>query len=187
MLVYVRIERLDAVKQSVYHGLYEDEHVDAAEAAKYASFFKVCCGWAVVAVICLGLVYFVLAFALNMRLVNGAKVVRVWWRMSMLAMSMDVILIEPIVLGLYCVVFPATLSPALSKHGGDPAREVDFPFRTAIVDRPSAVMLLKDRVATRAGKGCDVGQLRAAPLSVVFHSFRLIFRRAIISRNGLEA
>ena len=57
MLVYVRIERLDAVKQSVYHGLYEDEHVDAAEAAKYASFFKVCCGWAVVAVICLGLVY----------------------------------------------------------------------------------------------------------------------------------
>ena len=57
MLVYVRIERLDAVKQSVYHGLYEDAHVDAAEAAKYASFFKVCCGWAVVAVICLGLVY----------------------------------------------------------------------------------------------------------------------------------
>ena len=39
---------------------------------------------------------------------------------------------------------------------------------------------------TGAGKGCDIGQLQTAPLSVAFHSFRLIFKRAIISRNGLE-
>ena len=31
------------------------------------------------------------------------------------------------------------------------------------------------------------GQLQTAPLSVGFHSFRLIFRRAIVSRSGLEA
>ena len=42
-------------------------------------------------------------------------------------------------------------------------------------------------VALRAGKGRDIGQLHTAPLSVVFHSLRLISRRAIISRNGLEA
>ena len=39
---------------------------------------------------------------------------------------------------------------------------------------------------TRAGNGCDIGQLQTAPLSVAFHSFRLIFRRPIISRSGLE-
>ena len=38
-----------------------------------------------------------------------------------------------------------------------------------------------------AGKGCEGGQLQTAPISVVFHSFRLMFGRAIISRNGLEA
>ena len=43
------------------------------------------------------------------------------------------------------------------------------------------------QVAGGAGNGCDVGQLQTAPLSVVSHSFRLIFRRMIISRNGLEA
>ena len=41
-------------------------------------------------------------------------------------------------------------------------------------------------VPDRAGNGRDVGQLQTAPISVVLHSFRLIFRRAIISRNGLE-
>ena len=38
----------------------------------------------------------------------------------------------------------------------------------------------------RAGKGRGVGQLQTAPISVGFHSFRLIFRRAIISRNSFE-
>ena len=42
-------------------------------------------------------------------------------------------------------------------------------------------------VAIGAGTGCDVGQLQTAPLSVVSHSFRLIFRRAIVSRSDLEA
>ena len=37
-----------------------------------------------------------------------------------------------------------------------------------------------------AGKACDVGQLQTAPLSVVSHSFRLISRRAIISRSDLD-
>jgi len=35
-------------------------------------------------------------------------------------------------------------------------------------------------------KGATFPTLKA-PISVVFHSFRLIFGRAIISRNGLEA
>ena len=39
----------------------------------------------------------------------------------------------------------------------------------------------------RAGEGRDVGQLQTAPLSVAFHSFRLLFGRAILSRSGLEA
>ena len=43
------------------------------------------------------------------------------------------------------------------------------------------------QVAGGAGHGCDVVPLQTAPLSVVSHSFRLIFGRAIISRNGLEA
>ena len=34
---------------------------------------------------------------------------------------------------------------------------------------------------------CEGGQLQTAPISVVSHSFRLIFGRVIISRNGLEA
>ena len=38
----------------------------------------------------------------------------------------------------------------------------------------------------RAGPGCAVGNLQTAPISVVFHSFRLSFRRAIIPRSGLE-
>ena len=43
-------------------------------------------------------------------------------------------------------------------------------------------------VVTGAGKAREGGRLqRRAPLSVAFQSFRLIFRRAIISRNGLEA
>ena len=37
-----------------------------------------------------------------------------------------------------------------------------------------------------AGKGYDLGQLQTAPISVASHSFRLIFRRAIISRSHLE-
>ena len=43
------------------------------------------------------------------------------------------------------------------------------------------------KVCGGAGHGRDVGQLQTAPPSVVFHSFRLIFRRASISRDGLEA
>jgi hypothetical protein len=35
-----------------------------------------------------------------------------------------------------------------------------------------------------AGKGCETSK---ALLSAVFHSFRLVFGRAIISRSGLEA
>ena len=42
-------------------------------------------------------------------------------------------------------------------------------------------------VGLGAGNARDVGYLQIAPLSVVFHSLRLIFRRAIVSRNGLEA
>jgi hypothetical protein len=34
--------------------------------------------------------------------------------------------------------------------------------------------------------GCEIPNFKA-PISAVFHSFRLIFGRAIISRNGLEA
>ena len=34
-----------------------------------------------------------------------------------------------------------------------------------------------------AARGCEGGQLQTAPISVVFHSFWLIFRRAIISRS----
>ena len=50
------------------------------------------------------------------------------------------------------------------------------------------------RVEPRDGGGCRAGQDKRAkfptskaPFSAVFHSFRLIFRRAIISWNGLEA
>ena len=42
------------------------------------------------------------------------------------------------------------------------------------------------KVFDGAGKACDVGQLQTAPLSVVSHSFRLMFRRAIISRSDLD-
>ena len=45
-----------------------------------------------------------------------------------------------------------------------------------------------ERYGLRAGKGCKVGQLqRLLPMSVVSHSFRLIWGRVIISWNGLEA
>ena len=57
---------------------------------------------------------------------------------------------------------------------------------------------LEGHLNKRAGRRLDVGsapgqEKRAkfptskAPISAVFHSFRLIFGRAIISRNGLEA
>ena len=42
------------------------------------------------------------------------------------------------------------------------------------------------KAANRAAQGCEGGQLQTAPISVVFHSFRPIFRRAIISRSDLE-
>ena len=44
--------------------------------------------------------------------------------------------------------------------------------------------VLAEMVTVGAGRGRE---LRTAPLSVVFQSFPLMFRRAIISRNGLEA
>ena len=40
--------------------------------------------------------------------------------------------------------------------------------------------------ALGAGKGCEGGQLQKARISVGFHSFRLIFGRVCISRNGLD-
>ena len=52
-------------------------------------------------------------------------------------------------------------------------------------------VLGEDRAAVeangRAAQGCEGGQLQTAPILVVFHSFWLMFRRGIISRNGLEA
>ena len=38
-------------------------------------------------------------------------------------------------------------------------------------------------VTSRAGRGCDVGQLESAPLSVASHACRPIFGRGIISRT----
>ena len=67
----------------------------------------------------------------------------------------------------------------------------DALVRTRVVafsaDAETARALGPSVAATRAGKGCDVGQLQTAPISVVFHSFRLMFGRASKSRNGLEA
>ena len=42
------------------------------------------------------------------------------------------------------------------------------------------------RLSALAGAGKE-SEMRKAPISVVLHSFRLIFGRAIVSRNGLEA
>ena len=44
---------------------------------------------------------------------------------------------------------------------------------------------MPDAVLARAGKGCEFPTSKAH-ISVVFHSFWLIFGRVIISRNGLE-
>ena len=45
----------------------------------------------------------------------------------------------------------------------------------------------KRLVNYRAGKGCEIFPTSKAPISVVSHSFRLIFGRVIISWDGLEA
>ena len=53
--------------------------------------------------------------------------------------------------------------------------------------RLRGVHLVVDEVRAGARRARDVGQLQTAPLSVVSRSFRLIPRRATISRSGLEA
>ena len=78
----------------------------------------------------------------------------------------------------------AAVAEVLKNHGGllgDQVLEATSPReRERLISNAG-------RVKRRAGKGCDIGQLQTAPISVVFHSFRLTFGRAVISRNSLEA
>ena len=63
--------------------------------------------------------------------------------------------------------------------------------RVAANERHFRDVLAEDRAAVEANggaaKGCEGGHLQSAPLSVVFHSFWPMFRRAIVSRSGLDA
>jgi len=63
---------------------------------------------------------------------------------------------------------------ALQRRGDDEARRATGP-------RPRA------RAPARAGKGCEIPNFSKAPISAGFHSFRLIFGRAIIPLSALEA
>jgi ankyrin repeat protein len=79
----------------------------------------------------------------------------------------------------------------LLSHGANP-NVADSSGRTPLhstVTRNNVPLtrLLLDKRADGAGTGRDGGQLQTAPLAVVVHSFRLIFRRAIVSRSDLEA
>ena len=88
---------------------------------------------------------------------------------------------------------PPTAQPGVARRsrlklvaGDVVTEEVDL----AIADHGAGLAKIRDvlapHVPARAGKGCDIGQLQTARISVVFHSFWLIFGRAIISRNGLD-
>ena len=55
-------------------------------------------------------------------------------------------------------------------------------------DIATAVLLVYVAIVEpRAAKGCEIPNFKGSNLGRVFHSFRLIFGRAIISRNDLEA
>ena len=72
--------------------------------------------------------------------------------------------------------------------------ESDLSQALVVVRTQGCVGAVACKYATRDGSACAAGQHKRAkfpttkaPISAIFHSFRLIFGRAIISRNGLEA
>ena len=83
---------------------------------------------------------------------------------------------------------------ALGDGAGEWSVEADIPeerFRTAAAAVGDYLYVFGGQAAESTS--CEGQDKRAkfptskAPISAVFHSFRLIFGRAIISRNGLEA
>ena len=79
----------------------------------------------------------------------------------------------------YIIAFYWAFTTMTSVGYGDVTPESD-------AERVYAIFAMMIGVASSSGRE-NTGQLQTAPISVAFRSFPLIFRRAIIARNGLEA
>ena len=110
-------------------------------------------------------------------------------------------MLTPVFVGSLSVAFSArsgtmtTASSIFVTHGDE--GDVDEPFTVKLALKPgkgAAARILRQFCKVRIGAWRSTAQQKRAtfptskaPISAVFHSFRLIFGRAIVSRNGLDA
>ncbi|KAH8071291.1 hypothetical protein JL720_11501 [Aureococcus anophagefferens] len=141
MLVFTRLEVLDPVQDALYRQLYEVDFSAEEEAEPVERWQKAACAIALF-FLAIYLMWWTLAYTLSVRNTPGAgaSAVRLWWRMTMFAQIITIVVFEPLEILVLNVFLPGALSPVM-KHKGDPAATVDFPYRTPLADRASALLL----------------------------------------------
>ena len=141
MLVFTRLEVLDPVQDALYRQLYEVDFSAEDEAEPVERWQKAACAIALF-FLAIYLMWWTLAYTLSVRNTPGAgaSAVRLWWRMTMFAQIITIVVFEPLEILVLNVFLPGALSPVM-KHKGDPAATVDFPYRTPLADRASALLL----------------------------------------------
>ncbi|KAH8071374.1 hypothetical protein JL721_4349 [Aureococcus anophagefferens] len=120
--------------------LYEVDFSAEEEAEPVERWQKAACAIALF-FLAIYLMWWTLAYTLSVRNTPGAgaSAVRLWWRMTMFAQIITIVVFEPLEILVLNVFLPGALSPVM-KHKGDPAATVDFPYRTPLADRASALL-----------------------------------------------
>ena len=104
----------------------------------------------------LALVWWTLATLLSVREFQGAKIVRLWWRMSIFAQILGNLVFEPLSIFIFAVLFPAFLAPKLKQQH-------EFPWRTSLADQPTLVLaeeckshapIISERITRHLVRGC---------------------------------
>ncbi|KAH8051419.1 hypothetical protein JL720_15130 [Aureococcus anophagefferens] len=128
-------------KDALYRQLYEVDFSAEEEAEPVERWQKAACAIALF-FLAIYLMWWTLAYTLSVRNTPGAgaSAVRLWWRMTMFAQIITIVVFEPLEILVLNVFLPGALSPVM-KHKGDPAATVDFPYRTPLADRASALLL----------------------------------------------
>ena len=147
LLICWHLESLDRLEHMVFSKFYPTKIYEREVRASVKRSHKVF--WVLVLLLTtLALAWWTLAVLLSIREFQGAKIVRLWWRMSMFAQILDVIVFGPLSILVLNVLLPAVLSPKLEAQKRWASHE--FPWKTPLLDRPTSILAEECQIMKRA-------------------------------------
>jgi len=147
LLIIWHLETLDRSEHMVFSQFYPTKVAEAQVKAGVKRSHKVF--WVFVLFLTtLALAWWTLAVLLSVREFQGAKIVRLWWRMTMFAQFLGLLVFEPLSIFVLNVLLPAVLSPKLKAQKRWSAHE--FPWKTPLVDRPTSILAEECKVMKQA-------------------------------------